>query len=76
MKDATLTHLAVHQNSPTSAPRLTKQVPRELGGLPRVPATKHGPTARLAEHTAAHPVPRREQDLQRAGCGHWRRRAA
>ena len=66
----------MHQHPPTPAPRFAKQVPRELGGFPRAPATKHGPAARLTEHAAVHPVPRREQDLQRAGRGHRRRRPA
>jgi hypothetical protein len=68
-------HLAVHQHSPASAPRLTKQVPGELGRLPRALPTKHRSAARLAEYAAAHPLPRWEQYLQRARRGHGRRRA-
>ena len=59
--DERTAHLAVHQHSPTPAPRLTEQVPRELGGFPRALPTKHRPAASFAQHAATHPVHRREQ---------------
>ena len=66
----------MHQNSPMSALRLTKQVPRELGRLPRSLTAKHRSGARLAKHAAAYPVPPWEQYPQRGRRRHRRCHAA
>jgi hypothetical protein len=70
------TRTSAQLTSPTPTLRLTKQVPREFGGLPPALAANHRLTTRLAKHATAHPLPYREQYLQCARCKQRRRSTA